>query len=81
MSLWSVRCQGGDEMTPEETIRLESEINHALETLGISDDYMGEMLDHLRMTVEKLGIDMQPDVEYDEPTPTDAVDNTEEDNE
>ena len=55
--------QGGDEMTPEETTRLESEINEALEILGISDDYMAEMLDHLRMTVEKLGIDMQPYVE------------------
>ena len=57
--------QGGDEMTPEETTRLESEINHALETLGISDDYMAEMLDHVRMTVKKLGIDFTSDGEDD----------------
>ena len=39
------------------------------------------MANHVMMIVQKLGIDMRPDIEYDEPTPTDAVDNTEEDNE
>jgi len=57
--------QGGDEMTPEEITRLESEINHALETLGISDDYETEMLDHIRMTVKKLGIDVTSDADHE----------------
>ncbi|MDE0041653.1 MAG: hypothetical protein OXT74_06435 [Candidatus Poribacteria bacterium] len=55
--------QGGDEMTPEETTRLESEINHALETLGISEDYAEEMFDHVRMIVKKLDLDAVFDVE------------------
>lgn len=57
--------QGGDEMTPEETTRLESEINHAVETLGISEDYFAEMANHVIMIAQKLGIDFTSDGEDD----------------
>ena len=43
-------------MTLEETIRLKSDKNHAVETLGISDDYLAEMANHVIIVVGKLGI-------------------------
>ena len=57
-----VERQGG-EMTLEETMRLESDLNHAVKTLGISDDYIGEMANHVIMVVGILGIRAASDAE------------------